>query len=79
MKRLHIIGGKNHGKTTLVVELVEEFTRRGMTVGTIKHTHHQHELDVLARILIDIGKVRTLEIQVDDLRLIDVSRGRQSV
>ena len=46
MKRLHIIGGKNHGKTTLVVELIEEFTRRGITVGTIKHTHHQHELDV---------------------------------
>lgn len=46
MKRLHIIGGKNHGKTTLIVELVEEFARRGVVVGTIKHTHHHHELDV---------------------------------
>jgi molybdopterin-guanine dinucleotide biosynthesis protein B len=46
MKRLHIIGGKNHGKTTLVVELVKELTRRGVSVGTIKHTHHQHELDL---------------------------------
>jgi molybdopterin-guanine dinucleotide biosynthesis protein MobB len=46
MKRLHIIGGKNHGKTTLVVELVKEFARRGIPVGTIKHTHHHHELDV---------------------------------
>jgi molybdopterin-guanine dinucleotide biosynthesis protein MobB len=46
MKRLHIVGGKNHGKTTLIVELVQEFTRRGIAVGTIKHTHHQHELDV---------------------------------
>jgi molybdopterin-guanine dinucleotide biosynthesis protein B len=46
MKRLHLIGRKNHGKTTLVVELVEELTRRGVVVGTIKHTHHQHELDV---------------------------------
>lgn len=46
MNRLHIIGGKNHGKTTLVVELVREFTRRGIAVGTIKHTHHRHELDV---------------------------------
>jgi molybdopterin-guanine dinucleotide biosynthesis protein B len=45
MKRLHIIGKKNHGKTTLVVDLVEEFTRRGLKVGTIKHTHHRHELD----------------------------------
>ena len=46
MNRLHIVGGKNHGKTTLVVELVREFARRGDVVGTIKHTHHQHELDV---------------------------------
>jgi molybdopterin-guanine dinucleotide biosynthesis protein MobB len=46
MKRLHIIGGKNHGKTTLIVELVQEFSRRGLPVGTIKHTHHHHELDV---------------------------------
>ena len=46
MNRLHIVGGKNHGKTTLVVELVREFVRRGVRVGTIKHTHHQHELDV---------------------------------
>lgn len=46
MKRLHVIGRKNHGKTTLVVELVEEFTKRGLRVGTIKHTHHRHELDV---------------------------------
>ena len=45
MKRVHIIGGKNHGKTTLVVELVREFTERGMRIGTIKHTHHHHELD----------------------------------
>jgi molybdopterin-guanine dinucleotide biosynthesis protein B len=46
MKQLHIIGGKNHGKTTLVVEMVSEFARRGVPVGTIKHTHHHHELDV---------------------------------
>jgi molybdopterin-guanine dinucleotide biosynthesis protein B len=45
MKRIHIIGGKNHGKTTLVTDLVAELQSRGMRVGTIKHTHHQHELD----------------------------------
>lgn len=46
MRRIHIIGGKNHGKTTLVEELVAELTRRGLRIGTIKHTHHQHELDI---------------------------------
>ena len=45
MKRLHIVGRKNHGKTTLVVELVTHLKRLGYRVGTIKHTHHQHELD----------------------------------
>lgn len=45
MKRIHVIGRKNSGKTTLVVELVTELTRLGYRVGTIKHTHHNHELD----------------------------------
>jgi molybdopterin-guanine dinucleotide biosynthesis protein B len=45
MKRVHIIGGKNHGKTTLVGELIAEFRSRGLRVGSIKHTHHHHELD----------------------------------
>ncbi len=46
MKRLHIVGRKNHGKTSLVVDLVAELTSRGLVVGTIKHTSHRHELDV---------------------------------
>lgn len=45
MKRVHIIGGKNHGKTTLIVDLVAALSRQGLRVGTIKHTHHEHELD----------------------------------
>jgi len=45
MKRLHIVGGRNHGKTTLIVELVRIFNRRGIRVGTIKHTCHRHALD----------------------------------
>lgn len=45
MKRLHIVGRKNHGKTTLMVELVRELTHRGWRVGTIKHSCHRHELD----------------------------------
>lgn len=45
MRRVHIVGRKNHGKTTLVVELVAALSRLGLKVGTIKHTHHHHELD----------------------------------
>ncbi|MDG1896230.1 MAG: molybdopterin-guanine dinucleotide biosynthesis protein B [Fuerstiella sp.] len=43
--RIHIVGRKNSGKTTLVCELVRELTRQGHKVATIKHTHHDHELD----------------------------------
>ncbi len=45
MKRIHIVGRKNSGKTTLMVELVTALTSRGYKVATIKHTHHNHELD----------------------------------
>jgi molybdopterin-guanine dinucleotide biosynthesis protein B len=44
--RLHVIGRKNAGKTTLVVEWIELLRERGLRVGSIKHTHHRHELDV---------------------------------
>ena len=43
--RIHIVGRKNSGKTTLVCDLVRELTRLGRRVATIKHTHHNHELD----------------------------------
>ena len=46
MKRVHIIGGKNQGKTTLVVDLISYFLSLDMRIGSIKHTHHAHELDV---------------------------------
>ena len=45
MKTIHIVGRRNHGKTTLLVELVAELSRRGVRVGTIKHSSHTHELD----------------------------------
>jgi molybdopterin-guanine dinucleotide biosynthesis protein B len=45
MKRIHIVGRKNHGKTTLIVDLVSHLKEQGYQVGTIKHTHHYHCLD----------------------------------
>ena len=40
-----IAGWKNSGKTTLAFRLIEEFTRRGLTVTSIKHTHHDLRID----------------------------------
>ncbi len=40
-----ISGWKNSGKTGLAVRLVAEFTRRGYTISTIKHAHHDFDID----------------------------------
>jgi molybdopterin-guanine dinucleotide biosynthesis protein B len=40
-----IAGWKKSGKTTLTVRLVEEFVRRGLKVATVKHAHHNFQID----------------------------------
>lgn len=40
-----VAGWKNSGKTTLVVKLVAEFSRRGYRVATVKHAHHEADID----------------------------------
>jgi molybdopterin-guanine dinucleotide biosynthesis protein B len=42
---LAVVGRKHSGKTTLVVRLAAELTRRGHRVMTIKHGHHTFNLD----------------------------------
>lgn len=45
MRVFGITGRKNSGKTTLVVRLIEELTARGHTVSTVKHAHHDTDID----------------------------------
>lgn len=40
-----ITGWKNSGKTTLVTRLVAEFVRRGYRISTVKHAHHDFDID----------------------------------
>ena len=40
-----ITGWKNSGKTTLTERLVAELTRRGWRVSTVKHAHHDFDVD----------------------------------
>jgi len=40
-----VTGWKNAGKTTLTERLVAEFVRRGLRVATIKHAHHDIDID----------------------------------
>ena len=40
-----VAGWKNSGKTTLVTKLVGELRRRGYRVATVKHAHHDFDID----------------------------------
>ena len=40
-----VCGWKKSGKTTLTVRLIEEFTRRGHHVVSIKHAHDEFQVD----------------------------------
>jgi molybdopterin-guanine dinucleotide biosynthesis protein B len=40
-----VVGWKNSGKTTLMVGLVGQLTRRGFNVSVIKHAHANFEID----------------------------------
>ncbi|KQZ54828.1 molybdopterin-guanine dinucleotide biosynthesis protein MobB [Rhizobium sp. Root149] len=44
-KLFGIAGWKNSGKTGLAVRVVEELTRRGFRVSTVKHAHHDFDID----------------------------------
>ncbi len=40
-----IVGRSQSGKTTLIEKLIPEFKKRGISIGTIKHSHHKPDID----------------------------------
>jgi len=42
---LAIVGHSNSGKTTLIEKLLAGLTAKGLRIATIKHSHHQPEMD----------------------------------
>lgn len=40
-----VTGWKNAGKTTLATRLIAELTRRGWRVSSVKHAHHDVDID----------------------------------
>ena len=42
---ISIVGRSGTGKTTLLEKLIKELTRRGYTIGTVKHDVHGFEVD----------------------------------
>lgn len=45
MTPIHIIGQPGSGKTSFVVELIQELKKHQLRVGSLKHSSHAHELD----------------------------------
>ena len=45
MNIIGIVGWKNSGKTTLASALIRELSSRGLVVSSIKHAHHQVDVD----------------------------------
>ena len=45
MRIFGLAGWSGSGKTTLLAALIPELTARGLTVSTIKHAHHEFDID----------------------------------
>ena len=45
MRIFGLAGWSGSGKTTLIVELVAEIRARGFSVSTVKHAHHDFDID----------------------------------
>ncbi len=45
MRIFGLAGWSGSGKTTLIVQLIPALTRHGITVSTIKHAHHDFDID----------------------------------
>lgn len=45
MKIVSVVGRKNSGKTSLTVKIIQELKSRGYSVSSIKHSHHQLNMD----------------------------------
>jgi molybdopterin-guanine dinucleotide biosynthesis protein B len=45
LKTVCITGASGSGKTTLIVRLVRRLSRWGVKVGTLKHAHHDFDMD----------------------------------
>ncbi|MEQ1667915.1 MAG: molybdopterin-guanine dinucleotide biosynthesis protein B [Sulfuriferula sp.] len=49
MKIVGFAGWSGSGKTTLIVQLIRLMTADGLRVATIKHTHHDFDLDKVGK------------------------------
>lgn len=68
MTELGIAGYSGSGKTTLVTRLIPELLGRGLTVSTVKHTHHAVALDRRGDISRRLQRLGAHEVLLADAR-----------
>ncbi|HVQ10296.1 MAG TPA: molybdopterin-guanine dinucleotide biosynthesis protein B [Methyloceanibacter sp.] len=63
-----VVGWKNSGKTTLMVGLVGELTKRGLAVSVIKHAHAKFEIDHEGRDSFRMREAGACQVALSSLR-----------
>jgi len=81
-KVLGIVGWSGSGKTTLILKLIPELNRRGLTVATLKHAHHNFDIDVPGKDSYEHRKAGASEVLVSSARrwaqMHEVGDGREA-
>ena len=67
-KVLGIVGWSGSGKTTLIIKLIPELNRRGLKVATLKHAHHNFDVDVPGKDSYEHRKAGAAEVIVSSAR-----------
>lgn len=65
---LGLVGWSGSGKTTLLVKLLPLLTRRGLRVSTIKHAHHDFDIDLPGKDSYEHRKAGAREVIVSSSR-----------
>ncbi|MGE5145958.1 MAG: molybdopterin-guanine dinucleotide biosynthesis protein B [Candidatus Eiseniibacteriota bacterium] len=68
MKIVGLAGWSGSGKTTLVVRLLPEMVRRGLKVSTLKHAHHEFDIDQPGKDSYEHRRAGALEVMVSSTR-----------
>jgi molybdopterin-guanine dinucleotide biosynthesis protein B len=81
-KVIGIVGWSGSGKTTLILKLIAELNRRGLKVATLKHAHHNFDVDVPGKDSYEHRKAGAAEVIVSSARrwaqMHEVGEGREA-
>lgn len=59
-----IVGWSGSGKTTLIVKLIPELVGRGLSISTMKHAHHDFDIDQPGKDSYEHRKAGAVEVMV---------------